>query len=143
MIEITADIIAETKSKICDEFIGRFHEFISDVTNLISGEMTEFNFGKKYGFTFRTPEIAKKHIKENLTNIAFFQKNVFCGKYTKGWENSGYNIRVVWKLKDEGFLSYDYNYSSRARADGKTDFFYISQETAKKIFKEYKESVKA
>lgn len=138
MINIANEMIEETKERIIKEFIDGFYKFISDVNQCISGEMTEYDFGKKYGFTFRDMEIAKKHTKETLSNVAFFQKNVSSGKYTKGWKDSGYDINVIWKLKDIGFLSYDYNYSSRAKVEGRTDFFYISQETAKKIFKEYK-----
>lgn len=129
-------------NRICEEFIQEFLDFISDVENVISESMTEYDFGRKYGFTIHKNLLAN-HTKKNLTNLTFFQKNVSSGRYTNGWKKAGYDMKDIYELKDAGLLSYRYNYGSHARMTGRTDFYFISQETAKKIFKEYKESVKA
>lgn len=77
---VTPEMIEETKKKITDEFIRRFYEFIEDVEKYINGDLAQKDFGWKYGWTFNSIETDKKHTKETLSNIAFFQKNVYCGK---------------------------------------------------------------
>lgn len=128
-------------NRICEEFIHEFLEFIKDVESVISENMTEYNFGRKYGFIIHKNLLAN-HTKKNLTNLTFFQKNVSSGRYTDGWKKAGYDMKDIYELKNAGLLSYKYNYGSHARMTGRTDFYFISQETAKKIFKEYKENVK-
>lgn len=76
MIEITADMITETKRKICDEFIGKFHEFIADVTNLISGEMTEFNFGKSMVLLLEHRKLQRNILRKTLP-ISHFSRRMF------------------------------------------------------------------
>lgn len=135
---VTPEMIEETKKKITDEFIRRFYEFIEDVKKYINGELAQRDFGWKYGWAFNSIEIAEKHTKETLSNIAFFQKNVYCGKWSFKWEKEGYNMKVIWKLVESGFLSHNEYWNSNARASGQTDLYYISQATAKQILKEYK-----
>lgn len=136
---VTHEMIDETKKRITYEFISRFYEFIEDVKKYISSEFDQKDFGWKYGWVFNSIETAEKHTKETLSNIAFFQKKVYCGKWSFKWENDGYNLRVIWKLAESGFLSHDQYYNNNARVSGKTDFYYISQATAKQLFREYKE----
>lgn len=118
---------AEAKAKIKEEFISRFYEWLEDEQNL-----SEKEFGWKYGWIPKT-----KH-KDNLTGIVAFQKYGFAGRYLPAWEKEGYPKSVIWELVKEGFLSEDYSYSSRAIREGKTNFDFISQKTAKEILKEHK-----
>lgn len=119
---------AEAKQKIKEEFIRRFYEWLDDEKNL-----SEKEFGWKYGWIMK----GVQH-KDNLTGVVAFQKYGWAGRYLPAWEKEGYPKNVIWQLVREGFLSEDYSCSSRAIREGKTNFDYISQKTAKEILKEWK-----
>lgn len=120
---------AEAKSRIKEEFIARYYTWLEDEKNL-----TDEEFGRKYGWGRGE---SSPH-KDNQKTVGIFQKYFFSGRWIQAWEKAGYEKRTIWQLHDEGFLSYDYHYSSQAKALGKTEFFYISQKTAKEIYKEAK-----
>ena len=126
---------AEAKQAIKDEFIKRFYEWLDDEKNL-----SDNDFGRKYGWG--RGENSSLH-KDNLKGVACFQKYFFQGRYIQGWEKVGYDRRAIWQLNHEGFLSYQYYSNSQAKALGRTEFYYISQKTAKEIFKEWKGKVAA
>ena len=123
--------IREIKVKIAKEFIDKYLEWLSDHNN---PEMTDRDYGRKYGWGKFASEM-----KDTQKSMLWFQSHVFSGRYISGWKKDyGIELRTLVELHGAGFLSYDYCSSSRARVLGKTDFYYISQNKAKEIYKAYK-----
>lgn len=118
--------------KIVDEFMSRYHEFLADAVN-----GTTMEFGKKYGFNLNA-DVLTKYSKDTQKNLLFFQSHVFSGRYIPAWEKVGYHSNTIWALFHEGLLSHEYYSSWKAHQTGMTDFYYISQKTAKEIHKEWK-----
>ena len=70
---ITNAQIEEAKRKISEEFMEHFYTFIEDAKAF----GTTYEFGRKYGIYFRNEEMVAKRTKANLTNIVWFQSNIF------------------------------------------------------------------
>lgn len=126
---------AESRKKIEQEFMNKYYEFLDDMK---STKPDDHEFGKKYGFFFVDPARIEKYRKDNQTTLMYFQREVFSGRWLPMWEKEGYERKIIWQLYEEGFLSYKYYSNSYARATGRQDFLYISQKTAKEIYKTYK-----
>ena len=119
----------EAIQRIKEDFMNRYYTWMKDYE-----EMPEKDYARKYGWY--KGEAGKK---DNLKNVASFQKYIFQGRYIGGWVKEGYSREIIWELHRDGFLSYDYCTSYQARVTGRADFYYISQKTAKEIYKEYKQ----
>ena len=118
---------AEAKDKIVKEFIDRYHRWLSDRT-----ELSDHDYGWKYGY-LKSERLLS--LKDNQQAVIYFQKYIFCAYRTDdAWEKEGYDRRAIWQLHRDGFLSEDLSMRKVYR--------YISQATAKKIYKEYKEDLK-
>lgn len=124
--------VEEAKVMIKEEFIRKYYEFLADVPN-----GTSYDFGRKYGIML-TENGVKKHIKDNLANLKWFQQNIFTGRWIQGWEKAGYEKSLIRALHNEGFLSYQGYYNHSARASGRTEWYFIPQRTATAIYKEFK-----
>ena len=122
----------EAKARIKREFVEGFLEWVSDYDAL-----TNHEYGKKYGWQ-------KSEKKPTLTikSLMAYQKYIFSGRWLPAWEKQGFDRKVLWELYETGFLSYQYYSNWNARASGRTDFFYLSQQTAREIWKEYQFRVK-
>lgn len=120
---------AEAKEMIKKEFIETYHEWLKD-----EREMPDDDYGRKYGW-LKSPDGPHK---DNFESVKVFMEYVFCGRYLPGWERAGFDKEVIWSLNKEGFLSYKWYQSYQARIRGKSDFYYISQKTARVIYKESK-----
>lgn len=120
----------EAKAKICEEFLTRFYEWLDDYA-----EMPDKEYGRKYGWQ-KNPEIEAT---DNIKSLVRFQKYIFQGRYTPEWEKAGYPREIIWQLSRDGFLSNQEYSNWNARATGRTSFYYISQKTAKQIYKEAKQ----
>ena len=118
---------AEAKEKICREFLDIYREWFADRTAL-----SDMEYGKKYGWQ-KSERLMS--LKDNLQAVTFFQQYIFTGRWLPAWEKAGYDRNSIWELSREGFLSYKYYSNWQARASGRTDFYYISQKTAKEIYK--------
>lgn len=116
----------EARARISEEFMSRFHEWLDDYA-----EMPDMEYGRKYGWA-KNPEVEAKN---DMKSLIRFQKYIFSGLWDYQWVKLGYEQRTLWELKKEGFLSYQMYSNWEARATGKTDFYYISQKTAKEIYK--------
>lgn len=121
----------EARAKISEEFMSRYFEWLKDYE-----EMADMDYGRKYGWQ-RNPEIEAK---DNMKSLIRFQKYMFSGRWLQEWEKAGYDRKTIWDLNREGFLSYQMYSNWNARASGRTDFYYISQKTAKEIYKGSKRS---
>lgn len=131
--KISQEEVNAAKEAIASEFINSYYDFLGEVRNGYSQTM---EFGKKYGFTL-TDEGVETHSKDSLKNLAWYQSRVFSGRWLQDWEAVGYNRFLIWELARQGFLS-EKEYSNwNARATGRTSFFFISQKTAKEIYKFY------
>lgn len=119
---------AEAKEMIKAEFIKRFYEWLDDEKNL-----APYDYGRKYGW--QKGEILHK---DNMKSVLTFQKYMFSGRWLPGWVKEGYDRKIIWALHHEGFLSFAEHYDWMSRQTGKTDFYFISQKTAREIYKEYK-----
>jgi hypothetical protein len=122
--------IKEAKLKIATEFITKYREWLSDYNN---PDMSDHDFGWKYGW--RRSEKAAKDLQKSML---WFHGHIFSGKYLNQWKADGIDLETLKELNRQGFLSYDCCTSNRARMLGKVDFWYINQNTAKAIYKEYK-----
>ena len=120
--------INEAKMQIAKEFIDRYQTWLQDYNN-----MPEKEYGKKYGWGKNS-----ESMKDTQKSMIWFQSHVFSGRYIYGWKDAGIDQATVYALHRCGFFSYDYCTSSRARALGKTDFYYLNQSKAKEIYKAYK-----
>lgn len=119
----------ETKEKISKEFIERYYIFLKDWNTLDTKE-----FGRKYGCIC----VSNTPIKDNLKALILFQKNIFNGRFIGAWVKAGYDKQAIWELHREKFLSLYQDNSWEAHQLHQVDFYYISQNTAKQIYKEYK-----
>lgn len=120
--------IKEAKLKIASEFITKYLEWLHDHNN---AELSNGDYGRKYGWgKFPDP------LKNTQKSMLWFQGHIFSGKYVQQWRADGIE---PFELHRDGFLSYDYCSSWKARQLGKTDFFYINQNKAKEIYKAYKD----
>lgn len=119
----------EAREKISKEFIDSYYEFLEDLNTLDVQA-----FGRKYGIGYsdKTPKT------DCVRAVMNFQKYVFAGRYINAWEKVGYDKQIIWELHRDGFLSHDYNTSWEARQLGRQDFYYLSQKTAKEVYKKYK-----
>ena len=127
----------EARAAIATEFMNGFYEFLADVKAYGNGSFDPWDFGMKYGYKLTESGI-KEHSKDTQKNMLWYQAHIFSGRHTHGWEKAGYSAKVIWELWHEGFLSHDDCWSHKARIMGKTDFYYISQGTAKQIYKDNK-----
>ena len=117
--------IEEAKTKIGQELVSGFREWLTDHDNL-----TENEFGRKYGWGKGTV----KHT-ESYKSLKVYMEYCFTGRYLPGWVSAGYDKETIYELHREGFLSYQ-NYSNwKARQTGRTEWYYIPQRTAKEIYK--------
>lgn len=121
----------EARAQISEEFMSMFHGWLQDYA-----EMPDLDYGRKYGWQ-KNPEVEAK---DNIKSLVRFQKYIFAGRWLPEWEKKGYDRKTIWDLNRDGFLSYQMYSNWNARASGKTDFYYISQKTAKEIYKESKRS---
>ena len=123
--------IKEIKLSIAKDFINKYLEWMNDYNN---SEMSESEYGRKYGWGKSAPEM-----RDTQKSMLWFHGHIFSGRYIWGWKKDfGIELRTLVELHREGFLSYDYCSSSRARMLGKTDFYYINQNKAKEIYRAYK-----
>lgn len=125
----------EARKKIEQEFISKYYEFLEDMKNT---KVDDMEFGRKYGFFFKDQTRIEKYRKDNQTTLMYFQREVFCGRWSQKWNAEGIDNRTLWELKEEGFLSYKYYSNWNARSLGCQEFYYINQKTAKEIYKVYK-----
>jgi hypothetical protein len=123
--------IKEAKLQIAKEFIDKYIEWLSDHN---SREMTDGEYGWKYGWgRFQSD------MKDTQKSMLWFQSHIFSGRHIASWKKDfGFDLQTLVALHRDGFLSYDYCTSHKARMLGKTDFYYISQNKAKEIYKAYK-----
>ena len=126
--------IEEAKKKIELGFIERYYEFLKDVNEK---EINDKDFGWKYGYVL-TNDMKQKFSKDTQANLIWFQSHIFSGCWLPAWEQSGFERNIIFELHRIGFLSYQWYRNYMARCTGKTDFYYISQATAKEIYKAYK-----
>ncbi len=113
--------VTETKMMIKAEFIKTYYEWLKDLK-----EMSDKDYGFKYGWAK-----SQKEFKDNQQTMLTFTKYIFNAFRTdKQWEEAGYEKQIIWQLTREGFLS-------ETSRKWKT-FRYISQATAKQIYKEMK-----
>ena len=129
----------EARVAIATEFMNGFYEFLADVKAYNNGGFDPHDFGMKYGYRL-TENGRKEHSKDTQKNMLWYHSHIFSGRHTNGWVKAGYTAEVIWKLWHEGFLSHDDCWSYKARIAGKTDFYYINQNTAKQIYKAHKEA---
>ena len=120
--------VKEAKEMIKAEFIKRFYEWLDDEKNLDPKD-----YGWKYGW--QKSEVLHK---DNLKSVLTFQKYMFSGRWLPEWVKEGYDHKTIWALHHEGFLSLTEHNNWMARQTGKTDFYFISQKTAREIYKESK-----
>lgn len=118
----------EVKERICQEYIAKYHEWLTDYA-----EMPDLEYGMKYGWQ-KNPELI---VKDSIKAITYFQKYIFSGRWLPAWEREGYDRRSIWDLNREGFLSYQEYGNWTARATGRTDFYFISQKTARQIWRDH------
>lgn len=123
--------ISEAKMQVAKEFISKYVEWLKDHNN---HEMTDREYGWKYGWGKHASEM-----KDTQKSMLWFQSHVFSGRYIWAWNEAGIDKATVYELHRIGFLSYNYYSSYNARLLGKTDFYYISQNKAKEIYKAYKD----
>ncbi len=116
---------AEAKARISTEFLTRYYEWLEDEKTL-----EEKAYAEKYGY-----RKCKSEVKDNIAGLMIFQKYIFNGRWLAGWEKAGYEKQVIWALAQEKFLSRDEDHSWMARQTGRTVFYYLSQATAKQIYK--------
>ena len=116
----------EARVKISEEFMNRFYQWIADYA-----EMPDKDYGWKYGF-LKNPNIEAE---DSINSLIRFQKYIFNGRWLPDWDRIGYDKHVIWELNREGFLSHQMYSNWTARHSGQTDFFYISQKTAKEIYR--------
>ena len=124
--------IKEAKLKIAKEFISKYLEWLADYNDK---ELTDWDYGRKYGWR-RNPSI--ETMKDTQKALVWFQSHIYSGRYLNGWKDVGIERDMVYALHRDGFFSYDYCSSHKARMLGKCDFYYLSQSKAKEIHKAYK-----
>lgn len=117
----------QAMDRIKKEFMDGYTEWLSDVNNL-----PDMEYGKKWGMwkTERTPR------KDNLKAVECFQRYWGVSRFPKGWEKAGYDMKDIWELRRDGFLSLQEFCGSRARQMGQSELYFVSQKVAKEIYKE-------
>lgn len=120
----------DAKERIKKEYMDAYYEWLEDRFKLSDNE-----YGRKYGWG-KSESVMK--LKDSIKAVIVFQKYIFTGRWLPAWEKVGYNRSDIWRLHREGFLSYQMYSNWNARATNRTDFFFISQKTAKEIYKEAK-----
>ena len=111
----------EARTKISEQFISGYYEWLDDIKKL-----SDHDYGWKYGWGKPQTEI-----KDNQTAIIKYQKFMNCLWGTsKTWESRGYERQLVWSLVREKFLS--------EQLKKRETYYYISQNTAKQIYKAHK-----
>ena len=118
----------EAKEKISLELMNSFREYLNDWD-----KMPDFEFGKKYGWG--KGSVQPKYCFDALKE---FMDDIFGGRWIQDWEKEGYPREVIWDLHHEKWLSLQEYSNYRARMTGRTSFYYISQRTAREIWKQYK-----
>lgn len=113
---------SEAKQRIKEEFMQKYYEWLNDYVNL-----SNHDYGWKYGW-----QKNGKQYKDNQSSVIVFVKYMFSAFRTDDeWEKAGYEREVIHQLNREGFLSDTTRRWVRYR--------YISQATAKQIYKEMKQ----
>ncbi len=121
----------EIKVKIAKDFISKYTEWMNDYND---PGMSDKDYSWKYGWGK-----TDSGMKDTQKSMLWFHGHIFNGRYISGWKKEfGLELRTLVDLHRDGFLSYDYCSSHRARMLGKTDFYYINQKKAKEIYKAYK-----
>ena len=108
---------------ISEHFMAQFHAWLDDYYD---ANITDSEFGFKYGFCRN--ENSKP--KANLKYVAWFVNHI----YNIPFKSLGIDQHKVIELHREGFLSRWWEWRYR------TDHFFLSQETAKAIFRKYKQA---
>lgn len=119
----------EAKVQIASEFIERYQIWLNNRNTMPKDE-----YAKKYGCLKNDEEV-----KDIQKSMLWFQKHIFNGKFSNNWKKSGISGNVLFELSDIGFLSFKTDSSWLAQQFKETDFFFINQATAKKIYKAYKD----
>ena len=106
---------AETRKRISEEFMNGFYQWLKD-----EAEMPETEYGRKYGYGK-----GENLHKDNLKGLQVYAKYFGFAGYGKNLKAAGYDMNAIWKLKQEGFLSYTFYSNSRARSMNEQDWYYI------------------
>ena len=122
----------EAKEMISRELIDSFLEYLKDWD-----EMENFDFGRKYGW-----QKGKTKPEMNFEGMKHFMNYIFNGRWLPLWVKAGYPRETIIDLCREGWLSEKHYSNWNARATGRTDYYFISQRTAREIWKAYKEESK-
>jgi len=125
--------LKEAKMQIAKDFINKYYAFLDDIKTMESRE-----FGRKYGWGLESIKNSTKNGKDTQKSLIKFQSLIYSGHWLPEWEREGYPKQLIWDLNKAGFLSYQMYSNCNARATGRTDFYYISQEKAKAIHKYFK-----
>lgn len=113
----------EAKQIIMDDFMARYYQWMQDRIDL-----NDDDYGWKYGWQ-KSEKLMK--LKDNLTAVAVFQKYIEPMRTDEKIEKQfGIERRIVWELSKEKFFS-----SSQKQWHM---YYFISQQTAKEIYKLYK-----
>lgn len=126
--------LKEAKMQIAQDFINQYYGFLNDIKTMESKD-----FGRKYGWQLESIKASTGNGKDNQKSLIKFQSLIYSGHWLPEWVRLGYSKQVIWDLNRAGFLSYQMYSNWNARATGRTDFYYISQEKAKAIHKYFKE----
>lgn len=117
----------EARAEIQREFMERYDQWMVD-----RFELDDHDYGWKYGWT-KSEKLMT--LKDSIKAVTMFQKYIFSGRYLPKWEAKGFERRVLWDLVKDGWLSEDVAWSSQAIREGKENWIYISQRTAKEIWR--------
>ena len=115
----------EAKERISLELMDSFREWISDYD-----AMTDYDFMRKY-----TYGKGKEKPKYPFESLKHFMNYEFGGRWLPHWIKEGYPREVIWALHREAWLSLQEYSNWNARATGRTAFYYLSQRTAREIWK--------
>ena len=118
----------EAKQMIGKELIDSFEEWRKDYD-----EMEDTAFGKKYGWGK-----GENKPKDTFESLKHFMDLIFGGRWLPLWVKAGYPRDVIIELAREKWLSYQEYSNWNARHTGRTEWYYISQRTAREIWKAYK-----
>ena len=117
----------EAKERISLELMDSFREWLRDWD-----EMEKYEFMRKYYYGK-----GQNKPKYNFEWLKHFMNYEFCGRWLPAWEKVGYPREIIWDLNREGWLSYKAYSNWNARATGRTSWYFISQRTAREIWKQY------
>ena len=118
----------EARERISNEFMDRYRQWLKDYI-----ELNDHDYGWKYGWQKNKN---KPVLKDCIKTLMTFQQYIFSGRYLPDWEKSGYDRHVIWQLYHDRFLSNKEYSNWQARSTGRTSLYFISQATAKAIYKE-------